>query len=73
MAEENEVTKKETIRLPISVIETVEGLKRHGIMGKSKAEVLKNLIRYAIDRLTEQEFVRKSLESKRLLKSKSDQ
>lgn len=59
---------QKTYRLPVSDLAFIDLLVKRQIIGTTATAVVRNLLRRAIDDLTEKEFVKKKLESIELLK-----
>lgn len=57
---------KESVRVPSKVAKFVDDLASHGIFGTNKSEVLRNLLLEAINQISKDELVKKTLESRRL-------
>jgi hypothetical protein len=71
MSEPKEVTEKtvkETYRLPVSDVEFIQQLADLQILGANRSAVLRTLVAYAIKDLIEKDFIRKTLETRALLK-----
>ncbi len=69
MAEDKEEkTEQKTYRLPVSDLRFIDLLVKRQIIGTTASAVVRNLLRRAIDDMTEKEFVKKKLESIELLK-----
>ena len=67
-----EKTKKESIRLPCSIVDFVEHLEKSGVYGRTKSEVYMNLLRDSINSLIEKDFVKKYLETNKILEGEID-
>jgi Arc/MetJ-type ribon-helix-helix transcriptional regulator len=59
-------------RLPAQQVEFIELLVKKQIFGSNRSAVVRNLLTSAIRELIEQEFVKKSIDTFRLLKDEGD-
>lgn len=62
-----ETTRQESFRLPIRVIEFVEGLARLGIFGTSKAEIFRYFVAEGVKQAIKDDIVKKTLDARREL------
>ena len=67
MADEKEKTEQKSYRLPAGQIEFIALLAKHQILGSNPSAVARALLSNAIKDLVENEFVRKYLETTKLL------